>query len=111
VNGALTMGENIGDLAGVTIAYNAYRLSLAGKPAPVRDGMTGDQRFFLGFGQVFRSLARDAILRQIVLSDPHSPDQFRVNGVVRNFDPWYAAFSIRPKDKLYLRPEERVRLW
>jgi putative endopeptidase len=109
VNGELTLGENMADLAGLNIAYDAYRLSLAGKPAPVIDGFTGDQRFFLGFGQVWRNKYRDPILLNILTTDPHTPGHFRPN-VVRNFDPWYQAFNVRD-GKLYLKPEDRIRIW
>lgn len=111
INGRLTLGENIADLAGLSIAYRAYRLSLNGKPAPVRDGLTGDQRFFLAYAQSWTAKRRDESLRQQVLSNPHSPERYRVNGIVRNFDPWYAAFAIQPGQKLYLKPEDRVRIW
>ncbi len=111
VNGRLTLGENIGDLGGVTVALEAYHLSLHGRPAPVLDGLSGDQRFFLGYAQTRRSLIREEELRNRVLSDPHSPSVFRVNGVVRNIDAWYAAFGVRPGDKLYLKPAERVHIW
>jgi putative endopeptidase len=111
VNGRLTLGENIGDLGGLSVALEAYRISLKGKPAPVLDGTTGEQRFFLAWAQAWRNLMRDERLRTQVMSDPHSPAKFRVNGVVRNMDAWYAAFGIQPGDKLYLAPEERVRIW
>ena len=109
VNGELTLGENIADLAGLTIAYDAYRMSLGGKEAPVIDGYTGDQRFFLGFGQVWRSKYRDAALQQQLTTDPHTPGHFRPN-VVRNFDQWYAAFGVEDGD-LYLPPEKRIKIW
>jgi len=111
VNGQLTLGENIADLAGLNIAYAAYQLSLNGKPAPVLDGFTGDQRFFLGYAQVWRYKTRDQAARQALLSDPHSPPKFRVIGAVRNTDAWYSAFNIQPGDALYLPPEMRVHLW
>jgi len=111
VNGRLTLGENIGDLGGLTVAYAAYHLSLNGKEAPVIDGLTGDQRFFLSWAQAWRSLYREQSLRNLVMSNPHSPPQFRVNGVVRNMDAWYQAFDVKPGDKLYLPPEQRVRIW
>ena len=111
INGRLTLGENIGDLGGMTIAYTAYQLSLHGKPAPVLGGLTGDQRFFLGWAQIHRSLQRDEELRRQVMSDPHSPPRFGVNGVVRNLDAWYAAFNVQPGDALYLPPDQRVRIW
>ncbi len=110
VNGKLTLGENIADLAGLTIAYQAYHLSLKGKDAPVIDGLTGDQRFFLGFEQVWRSKTRDALAQNWLVSDEHSPDRAR-GGVVRNLDAWYVAFNIKPGDKQYLKPEDRVRIW
>jgi putative endopeptidase len=111
VNGRLTLGENIADLAGLVIAHKAYHLSLGDKPAPIIDGYTGDQRFFLAYAQSWREKWRDALLRDMLVSDPHSPDKFRVNGVVRNIDAWYAAFGIKPGDALYLPPDKRVRLW
>jgi putative endopeptidase len=111
VNGRLTLGENIGDLAGIEMAYRAYKLSLGGKEAPVIDGLTGDQRFFLSFAQMNRTLRRDESLRNQILTDPHSPDQYRVNGIVRNVDAWYKAFNVTPGDDLYLPPEERVSIW
>jgi putative endopeptidase len=111
VNGRLTRGENIGDLGGLSVSYAAYHLSLHGRRAPVIDGLTGDQRFFLAWAQVWQGLYRDAQLRNQVLSNPHSPPQFRVNGIVRNIDAWYAAFDVKPSDGLYLSPEERVRIW
>jgi putative endopeptidase len=111
VNGQLTMGENIGDLGGLLLALDAYRVSLAGKPAPVIDGLTGEQRVFLGWAQVWRAKARDEFLRQMVVTNPHSPPQFRVDGVVRNVDAWYDAFGVKPGDALYLAPAERVRIW
>jgi putative endopeptidase len=110
VNGKLTLGENIADLAGLTIAYNAYKLSLGGKEAPVLDGMTGDQRFFLGWAQVWRRLYRDQELVNRLVTDSHSPSEFRV-AVVRNLDPWYDAFSPAEGEALYLAPEKRVRIW
>jgi putative endopeptidase len=111
VNGRLTLGENIGDLVGMEMAYRAYHLSLDGKEAPVIDGLTGDQRFFLAYAQVWRTAYRDAALRNQMLTDPHSPAMFRVNGVVRNVDAWYKAFNVTPDDELYLPPEERVHIW
>ena len=110
VQGALTLGENIADLAGLTVAYAAYQKSLNGKPAPVIDGMTGDQRFYLGWAQVWRSKARDAALRQQLLSDPHSPGRYRT-AIVRNLDPWYQAFGAKPGQDAYLAPEDRIRIW
>ena len=112
VNGELTMGENIGDLGGLEMAYAAYRRHVArhGEP-PVIDGLTGDQRFFLAFAQVWRSQLREGTLRERVLTNEHSPPEYRVNGVVRNVDAWYRAFNIQPGDRLYLPPEQRVRIW
>jgi len=111
VNGKLTMGENIGDLSGLSIALKAYHLSLNGKPAPVLGGFTGDQRFFLSYGQIWRDKTRDGALRAQVLSNPHSPAHFRVDGATRNIDAWYDAFNVQPGDKYYLPPDKRVHLW
>jgi len=111
VNGALTMGENIADNAGVAIALKAYHLALGGRPAPVIDGYTGDQRFFLAFAQSYRSKQRESLLRQRLLSDVHTPDEYRVIGVTRNQDAWYAAFGVEPGDKYYLPPDRRVHMW
>jgi putative endopeptidase len=111
VNGRLTLGENIGDLGGLTVAYQAYHVSLKGKDAPVLDGLTGDQRFFLAWAQVWRAKYRDESMRTLVTSNPHSPPKFRVNGTVRNIDAWYTAFDVKPGDQLYLAPEDRVRIW
>ena len=110
VNGQFTLGENIGDLAGLAIAYDAYKASLGGREAPVIDGMTGDQRFYLGWAQVWRRNYRDANLLQRLTTDPHSPSIQRVY-VVRNQDPWYAAYNVQPGQRLYLPPAERVRVW
>lgn len=111
VNGRLTLGENIGDLGGLSMAYRAYKLATEGKDVPVIDGLTGDQRFFLAWAQVWRTAQRDDALRQQLRTDPHSPPYYRVNGVVRNFDEWYEAFNVTPEDDLYLPPEERIRIW
>ena len=111
VNGDLTMGENIADLGGLTLALDAYHASLNGKPAPVIDGMTGDQRVFLGWAQAWRGKVTDDFVKKQVVSDPHSPRQFRVNGVVHNIDAWYAAFDVKPGEKLYVAPAERVHIW
>lgn len=111
INGRLTLGENIGDLGGLQVAYEAYKLSLGGREAPVIDGLTGDQRFFLGWAQVWRTLFREDALRQQLLTDPHSPGEYRVNGVVPNLDAWYAAFNVKPGDAMYIPPEKRVRIW
>jgi putative endopeptidase len=111
INGKLTMGENIGDLSGVAVAYRAYRMSLQGKEAPVIDGFTGDQRFFMGWAQVWRWKSRDEALRNQLLTDSHSPGRFRAFVPLTNFDPFYAAFDIKPGDKLYRAPEDRVKVW
>lgn len=112
VNPQLTMGENIGDLGGIEMAYGAYRRYVAqhGEP-PVIDGLTGDQRFFLAYAQAWRRQDREDTIRQMILTDPHSPAEFRANGVVRNVDAWYRAFNVQPGDRLYLPPEQRVRIW
>lgn len=111
VNGEFTLGENIGDLGGLSIALKAYKMSLNGKEAPVMDGFTGVQRVFLGWGQAWRHKAREKSLRMQVSTDPHSPAKFRVNGVVRNVPEFYEAFGVQPGDSLYLAPEKRVRIW
>ena len=111
LNGKLTLGENLGDLGGLSMAYKAYRLSLKGKEAPVIDGFTGDQRFFLSYAQHYRTLYREPFLRQLMETDTHSPSFARVNAVLRNFDPFYAAFKVKPGDRMYLPPAERVRVW
>ena len=110
VNGQLTLGENIADLAGLTIAYTGYKLSLNGKEAPVIDGLTGDQRFFLGWAQVWRRLYRDQELANRLVTDPHSPSEFRT-AVVRNLDAWYDAYKVKGGDRLFLGPDKRVRIW
>jgi putative endopeptidase len=111
VNGDLTMGENIADLGGLNLALDAYHASLKGRPAPVLDGLTGDQRVFLGWAQAWRGRMRDDALRRRVVSDPHSPPQYRANGPARNIDAWYAAFGVKEGEKLYLAPDQRVRIW
>jgi predicted metalloendopeptidase len=111
VKGDVTLGENIADLAGLAIAYKAYHLSQNGQTPPVIDGFTGDQRLFLGLAQVWRSKFREGDLRNRILSDEHSPAAFRVIGSTRNIDEWYAAFDVKPGDKYYLPPEQRVKLW
>jgi putative endopeptidase len=111
INGRASMGENIGDLGGITLGLEAYRTSLAGRPAPVVDGFTGDQRVFLGWGQVWRTLFRDEALRQQLVGDSHSPGMIRAVAPLRNLDDWYEAFGVKPGDKLYLAPEDRVRIW
>jgi len=111
LDGQLGLGENIGDLTGITMAYDAYKRSLNGKEAPVIDGMTGDQRFFLAYGQIWQRKWREEALRNQIKTGPHSPGEYRANGIVRNFDPWYEAFDVGPDDALYLSPEERVKIW
>ncbi len=110
VNGELTLGENIADIAGVAIALDGYRLSLGGKPAPVLEGFSGEQRFFLGYGQVWRNKYREPYLRRILMTDGHSPGEYRAS-TVRNIDAWYEAFGATPGQTLYLAPEQRVRIW
>ncbi len=111
VKGAQTMGENIADLGGILLALDAYRASLHGEPAPVLDGYTGDQRVFLGWAQVWRTKSRPDALKQQATSDSHAPARFRVDGPLRNVDAWYDAFGVKPGDKLFLRPEDRARIW
>ncbi|HEX5007697.1 MAG TPA: M13 family metallopeptidase, partial [Hyphomonadaceae bacterium] len=115
ISGAHTTGENIGDLGGMIMAYTAYKQSLGGKEAPVIEvngvKYTGDQRFFLSWAQVWRAMARDDMARQLLTTDEHSPPEFRVNGVMPNIDEWYTAFNVQPGDKMYIAPENRVRIW
>ena len=111
VNGALTLGENIADNSGVAVAYKAYKLSLGGKPAPVIDNLTGEQRFYMGFGQVWRSKMRDEAQIKQVKTDPHSPGQFRANGTMKNQPGFYDAFGVKEGDPMYLAPEQRVIIW
>jgi putative endopeptidase len=111
VNGEFTLGENIGDLGGLSIALKAYKASLKGKESPVIDGFTGEQRLFIGWAQSWLEKTREESLRNQVASDPHSPAKFRVNGVVRNIPEFYSAFNVKPTDSLYLAPEKRVRIW
>jgi putative endopeptidase len=111
VNGRFTLGENIGDLSGVAISLKAYHISLNGKPAPVIDGYTGDQRFFLGFAQIWRGKYRDGAMRAQVLSNEHAPPHYRAIGATRNNDDWYAAFDVQPGEAMYLAPDQRVKLW
>ena len=112
VNGKLTLGENIGDLGGLAVALRRLQASRSnGKPAPVIDGFTGDQRFFLGWAQVWRTMIRDEALRQQLLTDPHSPGEFRVNGVVRNMPEFYRAFGVKEGDGACLPPDKRVKIW
>jgi len=111
VNGELTLGENIGDLSGVTIAYKAYKASLKGKEAPVIDGLTGDQRFFMGYAQVWRTKMVEKTLRNRVATDPHSPGHFRAIGILSNVNEFYEAFDVKEGDAMYLAPEKRVKIW
>ena len=111
INGQFTMGENIGDMSGLEVAYDAYKMSLNGKPAPVIDGLTGDQRFFLAFAQAWRGKQREDSIKTQVASDPHSPRRFRVIGPLRNLDAWYQAFGVGPDSKFYIAPDKRVRIW
>jgi predicted metalloendopeptidase len=110
LNGKLTLSENIADVAGLAASYDAYRLSLGGRPAPVVAGLSGDQQFFVAFAQSWRSKVREAALRQQVVTDSHAPDEFRAD-TVRNLDPWYASFAVKPGQKLYLDQADRVRVW
>ena len=111
INPDLTMGENIGDMSGLEVAYEAYKISLGGKPSPVIDGLTGDQRFFLDFAQAWRGEQRADAIKTQVASDPHSPRRYRVIGPLRNLDAWYAAFNVKPGSKFYIPAEKRVRIW
>jgi len=111
VNGEFTLGENIGDLGGISIGLLAYQMSLNGEEAPVIDGFTGVQRVFLGFGQVWRGKYREEALRLQIETDPHSPSEYRANGSVRNVPEFYTAFDVSPDNALYLAPEDRVKIW
>lgn len=111
VNGELTLGENIGDLTGITIAYQAYKLSLGGKPAKVIDGLTGDQRFFVGYAQIWRSKTREEAMRNRVATDPHAPPRFRVLGILPHTPMFYEAFRVKNTDKMYLPAAQRVKIW
>lgn len=111
LNGELTLGENIGDVSGVEIAFQAYALSLAGRPAPVLDGFSGEQRFFMGWAQAWARKYRDDELRRRLLTDPHSPSEYRCNGVLRNMPQFIEAFGVQPGDRLYLPPADQVRIW
>jgi putative endopeptidase len=111
LNGRLSLGENIGDVGGLSLAYRAYKIATKGKEVPVIDGLTGDQRFFLAWAQVWRSMQREENARQRLRTGPHSLEEFRVNGVVRNMDAWYESFNVTKDDELYLPPEKRVRIW
>jgi putative endopeptidase len=111
VNGKFTLGENIGDLGGMSVAYTAYQLSLQGKEAPIMDGFSGDQRFFISWAQVWRRKYRDEELKKRLLTDPHSPSQYRCNGIVSNLEPFYSAFKIKPDSKMFIDVDKRVRIW
>jgi putative endopeptidase len=111
VNGELTLGENIADNSGLAVAYQAYQLSLGGKAAPVIDDLSGAQRFYMGFGQVWRTKTRPEQLIVQIKSDPHAPGQFRANGTLKNQPGFYEAFDVRPGDRMYLAPEQRVIIW
>ena len=111
VNGQLTLGENIADLSGMSIAYKAYKLSLDGEKSPVIDGWTGEQRFFLGWGQVWRRKYRDAEMIRRLLTDPHSPSEYRANGPVINMDEFYDAFDVKQGDRMYKPKSERIKIW
>ena len=111
VNGELTLGENIGDLSGVTIAYRAYKKSLNGKTAPVIDGLSGDQRFFIGFTQVWRTKMTEATARNQIATDPHAPGQFRSKGAFVNMPAFYQTFDVKEGDGMYIAPQKRVKIW
>jgi endothelin-converting enzyme/putative endopeptidase len=110
INGKQTLGENIADVAGIAAAYDGYRASLSGKTAPVEDGFSGDQQFFLAFAQNWGEKTREAALRQQIMTDGHAPGEYRA-ATVRNIDAWYAAFDVKAGEKLYLAPGDRVRIW
>ena len=111
VNGALTLGENVADNAGLAIAAKAYRLALAGRAAPVIDGYTGEQRLFIGFAQIWREKLRDAARIERIKTDPHSPGRFRADGTLRNQSSFDDAFAVQPGDGMYLPPDHRISLW
>ncbi|MEI6525081.1 MAG: M13 family metallopeptidase, partial [Planctomycetota bacterium] len=111
LNGKFTLGENIGDLGGLSVAYTAYKLSLGQAKSPVIDGYTGEQRFFIGWGQVWRRKYREAEMRKRIKTDPHSPSQYRCNGIVSNLDSYYEAFGVEPGSPMYIEPQKRVRIW
>jgi predicted metalloendopeptidase len=111
INGRLTLGENIGDLSGLAVAYRAYTISLGGKPAPVIEGFTGPQRFFLGYGQIWRTKQRDDFTRQQLLTDPHSPGYYRATVPLTNLQAFYEAWDLKPGDKMFRPPAERVKIW
>lgn len=111
VNGKFTLGENIGDLGGLAVAFEAYQISLNGKEPPMMDSLTGNQRFFVGWAQIWRRLYRELELRKRLLQDPHSPSEYRCNGIVANMDAFYESFSVKPSDSMFIAPENRVRIW
>ena len=111
VNGALTLGENIADNSGISIAYKAYQISLKGYPAPTIDSTSGDARFYIGFATLWRNKTREPALIRQLTSDPHSPGEYRVNGTLRNQPPYYEAFNVRAGDAMFLPPEQRVTIW
>jgi predicted metalloendopeptidase len=111
VNGELTLGENLGDLSGLEIAWKAWRAAQDGRAAPPVDGFSGEQRFFLGWAQAWRFAIREAALRQWLLVNPHSPPEFRVNTAISNLDAFYAAFGVKPGDGMFRPPEDRVKIW
>jgi endothelin-converting enzyme/putative endopeptidase len=111
VNGKLTLGENIGDLSGVTIAYKAYKASLNGKEAPIPNGLTGEQRFFMGYAQIWRSKIVEESMRNRVATDPHAPGEFRALGSLSNINEFYDAFNVKEGDAMYIAPEKRVKIW
>ena len=111
VNGAVALGENIGDLGGMTVALKAYKLSLEGKEAPVMDGFSGEQRFFISWAQVWRTKFREEALRRQLSTGPHSPAHYRVIGVLPNIPEFYTAFDIKEGDAMYIAPEQRVKIW
>ena len=111
VNAYMAIVVLVCSLGGLLLALDAYHLSLGGKPAPVIDGLTGDQRVFLGWAQVWRGKYRDDAIKRQLVSDPHSPPKYRVDVPVRNIDAWYAAFGVKPGDAMYVKPEDRVRIW
>jgi putative endopeptidase len=111
VNGALTIGENIGDLGGACVAYQAYKISLQGAPAPVIDGLTGEQRFFIGYAQIWNGKLRPEETKRLIATDPHSPAEFRANQILKNLPEFYEAFGVVEGDPLWLPESERVRIW
>jgi putative endopeptidase len=111
VNGALTIGENIGDLGGASIAYKAYKISLGGKESTVMDGFTGDQRFFIGFAQIWAAIQRDEFALEMIKADPHSPPEFRLKGAVENVPEFYTAFDVKAGDPMFLATDKRVKVW